>query len=227
MDFPRRVDTIRLLPAVLTLLLLVPLAGCEEDPVCPVESCDDTGAGRFTEVTERSFTIGEEAVATVDNFVGQVTYRTGVGNEITVRATRRAEHRSDLDLIELEMTSGPEGLFIQTSNPGNIRNLSVDLEITAPPGVRTRIASGVGNIDYLGRPPGACRFATGVGEVSLRLPADVEIGVSLRTDFGLVFLGFPVSGAVLPRVVEGTIGGGGDAYVQAVTGVGNIHLIRQ
>jgi len=206
-------------------ILLIPLAGCYEDTVSPCFDC--TPGGRFSEVIERSFAVDEAATVTVENFVGKVTYRTGKAGSIAVRATKRADSRSDLEYIEVEMTNHRDGLDIRTSNPDDLHRASVDLEITAPPGTRPRIATGVGDIDYQGRPWGACRFTSGVGSVRLRLRADVSIAVDLTTGVGSIYLDFRVEGSVRRSCVVGRIGDGSEGSVHATTGVGTIHVIRR
>lgn len=215
---------LRLVVVITCLLALI--VGCGDNSVSPDYDPIDVD-GKFTDVTERSFEVDAAPMLTVSNFVGKVTYRTGEAGIIRVRATKRAPHGSDLDSIELEMALYQNNLEIRTDAPDELKNASVDLEITAPPGSQPVISTGVGGIDYQGRPKGVCRFTTGVGSITLRLPGDVGIMVELNTGVGSIVLGFPVEGSVRLDYVKGRIGSGVEGDVHAATGVGNIYLMRQ
>jgi hypothetical protein len=214
---------------IVVLLLLVLLVGCNDSTTSPCYDCVPVpGDGKFTDVAERQFAVGDGAVVSVDNFAGRVTWRTGDAGTVRVRATRRAAHRSDLDCIELSMAAREGRLDITTDNPTNLKKASVDLEITGPADALPRIATGVGNVDYKGRPIGICRFGTGVGSIRLRLPDDVDITVELRVAVGSIYSAFPVDGMVSsqPNVVRGKIGQGREGELRANAAVGNIRLLR-
>jgi len=210
-------------------MLVIP-ACCDDDPFCPCDDCCDSGgSANYTECIERDFAVSAAVTVTVNNFVGDVTYRTGSAGCVRVKAVKRAEHRSELDCIEVHMTAHSTGVDVTTSNPRNLDNASVDLEITAPADAIPNIYTGVGEIYYRARPLGNCRFKTGVGQIRLALPSDVSVTVELSAGVGTIFVGFPVDGVITnhPSYVKGTIGGGccGDLY--ACTGVGNISLLRR
>jgi hypothetical protein len=209
---------------VLIVCFVVPIVGCYESPTSPCHSCWDD----HTAVVEREFTVDYGATVWVDDFVGRVTYRTGGAGTVRVVATKRAERRSDLDCIALSMNKRAGGVDIRAENPEDIHDASVDLEITAPADATPRMDVGVGDIEYRGRPRGACRFATSVGSVRLRLPTDVSITVELSAAVGSIFLDFAIDGVVTshPSYVNGRIGRGDDGDVCASTSVGNISLIR-
>jgi hypothetical protein len=226
----KRLPVTNLNAMILIAVILILIAGCDNDPMSPCNDCTPSGEnGTFTSVVEHSFAVGDAATVMVNNFVGQVTCRTGEAGAILVRATRRAAYRSDLDRIEVDMAVHQGDLNIVTANPEDLRNVSVDLLIIAPPGTCTRLSTGVGNIRYQGRPEGACHFTTGVGSVILRLRADANIMVNLRTGIGSIYLGLPVVGPVAtsPAFVEGRIGSGDEGSAHARTGIGNIFLMRQ
>jgi len=209
-------------------LLILAMVGCD-DIVSPCYDCESTTAdGLFAEATERTFAVGEGAVIRVDDFAGEVTYRPGDSGTIRVIATRRAEKRSDLDRVEVDWDLHSGGLDITTCNPAHLRRAVVDLEITAPPGAIPRISTGVGNINYMGRPVGSCRFETGVGAIRLRLPADVDITVELSAAVGSIFVASDFDGSMSRDwgVVRGRIGNGNGGDLVASTAVGNIYLIR-
>jgi hypothetical protein len=162
----------------------------------------------------------------VDNFAGKVTFRTGSNAIVKVKAIKRAAYRSDLSCIDVEISAYQNEVRIRTDNPRNLNNVSVDLEITAPPGARPQIVTGVGDITYQGYPRGRCCFTTGVGSIFLRLHRNINIMVNLVAGIGSIVLGFPVEGEVGLGCVRGMIGSGAEGSVYASTGVGSIQLIR-
>lgn len=141
--------------------------------------------------------------------------------------TRWARRVEDLSKIDVELKEVTGGVSIVTDNPLQLSNVSVDLEITAPPDMRPDIRNGVGATSYEGRAGGVCRFSTGVGNITLRLPADVNVEVDLSAGVGSVTVGFPVTGQVSQHVVIGTIGTGTDGEIYAQAGVGSITVIGQ
>jgi hypothetical protein len=90
-----------------------------------------------------------------------------------------------------------------------------------------RVGLGAGQITYRGTPIGQCRFETGVGEISLAVPADADLEVDLGTGLGSVDVDFDVDGHVSSREVRGTIGEGDQGSVYAHTGVGAVHVNRR
>ena len=90
-----------------------------------------------------------------------------------------------------------------------------------------RLQTGSGGIEYEGAPQGECRFHTGSGGIDLALPADLNARVDLSTGSGSIRVGFPVSGQVNPKDVQGTIGDGSEATIYAETGSGSIELTKQ
>ncbi|HSR34640.1 MAG TPA: hypothetical protein VLY63_29065 [Anaerolineae bacterium] len=90
-----------------------------------------------------------------------------------------------------------------------------------------QVSLGAGQIIYEGTPSGDCRFDTGAGEVSLRLPADLNMEVDLGTGMGAVSVDYDVDGLVRPREVRGIIGDGSQGSITAHTGVGAVTLRRK
>jgi hypothetical protein len=213
--------------AVLMLLLLLTAGGCDDHVVSPC--CDGSGSTadkKYTQVIDWSVFVDDTPTVVVDNFTGKVTFRTGGDDIVKVRAIKRAAYRSDIDCIDVEVSAYQNEVIIRTDNPRNLKNVSVDLEITAPPDARPQIATGVGNITYQGRPRGRCCFSTGVGSIDLRLHHDINIMVDLVTGVGSIVLEFPVDGTIGLGCVRGRIGSGAEGSVDASTGVGSIQLIR-
>jgi hypothetical protein len=210
--------------AALLAALLFSLAGCSDDAVSPCVNCTDN---RFTEVLEQSFVVGAAAAVTVNNFTGAVTYRPGPDGSVHVKATKRAPIETDLDRINVTMATGAKGIEITTDNPDNLKNVAVDVAITAPADAHPDVSSAVGGIDYQGRPTGLCGFTTGVGSVILRLPADVSVTVDLTAATGSILVDFPVVGTIQSHAVQGKIGNGDEGTIVASTAVGHISLVRQ
>jgi len=182
---------------------------------------------KYSEVEQKSFAVGDSPILTVENFVGKVTVHAGSDGTIKVAATKWAPRKEDLELIEVKMTELESGVHIKTENPSSLENAAVDLDITAPTVTQPDLRIGVGDIDYQGRPHGSCRFETGVGSLRLRLPADIKVTVELGTGVGSIELGFSVDGQVSDQIVSGIIGSGDEGDIHALTGVGDIDLIRQ
>jgi len=215
--------SLRSLPIGFVIAFLLALVvGCEETMVSPRHD------GKVTDVTEGDFLVGDGAVVQITDFVGRVTWRTGGTGTVHVKATRRATSRAALEHIGIDMLPRNGGLDLTAKNPEDLDHVSVDFDVIAPEGVIPHIATAVGDIDYTGRPRGQCRFATGVGNIRLRLPEDVDVTVELRAAVGSIFSVFPVEGSVStqPSVVHGRIGRGDGGALSGSSAVGNIYLKR-
>ena len=94
-----------------------------------------------------------------------------------------------------------------------------------------RLDTNGGDVDYQGHPEGNCRFETGGGNVKLRLPADINVEVELRTpascDTCNIEVDFDIDGRASQRRVNGTIGSGDEGEIYAKTNGGDIDLIRR
>lgn len=212
---------------VLATFFVVPLVGCDDTITSPCYECEPIEWGyEYTRVVQREFSVGDGATILVDDFAGNVTYRVGPAGAVRVVASLRSARNRDLDRIVLSMVSHQSGVDIRAENPDRARNVSVDLEITAPASASPLIGLGAGNIDYRGRPRGSYRFSTGVGSIRLKLPSDVDVVVELSVAVGSIFLGFPLNGAVSnpPGYVRGRIGDGGDGDIEAGVAVGSISV---
>lgn len=225
----------------------------------------EMGIGRVEERTEQIFTVGETPTLEVENFAGDVTVRSGEGDEIRVTVTKRAGSGSQLNRIDVDVSEQADGVEIRTSHPGtSIGGASVRLEVSVPNDARleldtgagnvvvdgvegeisarsgagnvrvegaaasVELSTGAGNIDYEGDPQGDCTFDNSVGNVTLGLPANVDAEVRLTTGIGNVELGgFDVEGEISRTEVDGVIGTGEEATIEARTGAGNVVLIRR
>jgi DUF4097 and DUF4098 domain-containing protein YvlB len=87
--------------------------------------------------------------------------------------------------------------------------------------------TGSGSVEYEGSPVGECRFKTGSGSITLRLPADLDARVDLHTGSGSIDVAYPVDGQASRNDVQGVIGSGDGATIVAHTGTGSIQLISR
>jgi hypothetical protein len=154
--------------------------------------------------------------------------------EISAPPGTRVELDSGAGNVDIRGLSGP----IEVDNgAGNISIRDVDGQIDANSGAGTfdvrnvsgqvRLGLGAGEITYEGNPTGDCRFHTGAGNISLRVPDDLNMKVDLGAGLGRVDVDFAVAGTVKPREVEGTIGDGSQGTIRAQSGAGNVSLRRQ
>ena len=86
------------------------------------------------------------------------------------------------------------------------------------------LGTGAGSVRYEGTPTGYCRFETGAGEITLRLPANPDVRVDLHTGLGSVNVSYDVDSQTSARDVEGVIGNGDRATIYASTGLGSISV---
>ena len=87
-----------------------------------------------------------------------------------------------------------------------------------------QVGVGAGSIQYRGVPVGRCRFETGAGEISIRLPAEPDVRLDLSTGWGSIDVNYDVAGQTSTRHVSGVIGDGSGASIYASTGVGSISV---
>jgi len=215
------------------------------------------------ERSEETYAVGDAPNLRIDNFAGNVIVRTGQSDAIRVAVTKKALRQDDLSRIEVDVSEQGGGLVIKTRAPSSLRNVSVDFEITAPPGTRLGADTGAGNVDidgitseldihsgagdlevrgaascakmdtgagsirYEGTPQGECRFETGAGNITLALPAGLNVQVDLETGTGDIDVEFAVDGQVTRREVQGVIGSGAQGTIYAHTGAGNIDVVRR
>jgi DUF4097 and DUF4098 domain-containing protein YvlB len=158
-------------------------------------------------------------------------------NGLSVRTTGpRTRTRSNVS-VDFEITAPPDARLEVRTAAGNVdvRGIQGGIRVHSGAGnidVRAvsgaaRLDVGAGDVRYEGQPAGACSFETGAGNIRLRVPADIDAQVDLSTGVGKVSVDWEVKGRVSPRHVEGTVGEGGQADIQAHTGVGNVTLERR
>ena len=202
---------------------MILMAGCGDDdnPTGP------DGDNRVSTVEDQSFTVAVVPSIALVNAVGSISVRSGAVDNVRIVATKFAMSEADLDQIDVIMVEQDGQVQVTTSQPTGLDNSSVEFEVTAPAASQLDLRTGLGSIECESRPQEDSHFATGVGSVTLRLPADIEVTLELAVSVGSIDVEFPVNGEVSGNSVRGTIGSGSEATISANVGVGSIHLLRQ
>lgn len=158
-------------------------------------------------------------------------------NGLQIRSSRPSTLVSNIS-VELDIFVPPDARLELDTGAGNVSVDGVQGEIVVHTGagnVRVEGAmapialnTGAGNVDYGGTPRGQCTFETGAGNITLAMPADANVEIELGTGIGNISLGgFDVRGDTSGTDVQGTIGTGQQATIDAQTGVGNITLVAR
>jgi DUF4097 and DUF4098 domain-containing protein YvlB len=195
----------------------------------------DTGAGNIQ-------IEGFEAGAKVHTGSGKITVH-GLGGGTDLHTGSGRISGTDLD-GEIEADTGSGDVNLRNVDGGLkahtgsgsivIDGVKGDLDgHTGTGGIKVQNAggwvelnTGSGSIEYQGEPEGDCRFETGSGGVTLRLPDSLDAEVDLHTGSGTVRVDYAVVGQVTKKDVKGLIGGGDGVRITADTGSGSIHLVR-
>lgn len=172
-----------------------------------------SSSGQLDRITAEAFETEDGAVIRT-SMVGEVSgYRT-VDIEVRVPPDARLSLSTDAGAVLVENVQGP---IKAHSGAGNVR-----AEGAAGP---VALDTGAGAVEYAGDPRGECSFETGAGSVTLRLPGDLNARVELHTGVGRIDLGgFDVDGETSVTDVDGVIGTGEEATIEAQTGAGSIRL---
>jgi hypothetical protein len=203
---------------VALLAAAVFVAGCGDDdgPTGP-------SAMTFSDTLSTTYSVDFGPVIDVTNFIGNITVRPSGTGLVEVTTRKWAASEADLDKIVVTVGKIPTGVNIEAKNPTNAQNVQVDLVISAPEISSWNMDVAIGNIDYEGRPKGACGFSTSVGQIKLKIPQNMNALLNLSTGGGSISLvGFQVDGQVSSSSVIGTIGNGSEAEIAASTNVGTI-----
>lgn len=203
-----------------TLLLFVWALGCSDDST-------SVSNRRYSELSDSSFAVGDSSTLQISNFAGTVRVTPGAAGMVSVVATKWAAQEPDLGGIELEMVQLQNGARVETENPIHLTGVSVDLEVAAPPDARPFLQVAAGNIDYKGRAEGQSLFSTSAGNITLKLPADVNVEVHLSVASGSIRVDFPVNGQITEHRIDGAIGTGADGRIVAQVAAGKITVVSQ
>ena len=154
------------------------------------------------------------------------------GDRVTIRS-KKADNLPSAR-VDLAITAPPgTGMDVHTG-AGNVEVRDMSGSITVHSGAGdvdargtsgpVQFSVGAGSIRYEGTPAGRCRFETGAGDITLRLPANPDVRVDLGTGLGTVHTGYDVDGRTSTRNVEGVIGDGSRGSVYAHTGIGTVSV---
>jgi len=162
-----------------------------------------------------------------------------VGTEDGVRIDAAPPgHTAGFRAVDIELVVPSDvSLWLETGG-GNVVVQGVVGEIEAHAGAGNidvadaagpvNLDTGAGEVDYAGEPVGECIFFTGAGNVTLRLPQGLDADVQLHTGVGDIRLGaFDVDGETSATEVDGVIGTGQGASIEAHSGAGSIELVQQ
>jgi hypothetical protein len=206
------------LVALLAVVMLVAGCGDDDGPTGPQ-------AMTFSDTLSTTYPVDYGPVIDVKNFVGNVTVRPSGTGLVEVTTRKWAASEADLDKIVVTVGKIPTGVNIEAKNPTNVQNVQVDFVISAPEISSWNMDVDVGNIDYEGRPKGACGFSTSVGQIKIKLPQNMNAVLNLSTGGGAISLvGFQLDGQASSSSVMGTIGNGTEAEIAASTNVGTISV---
>ena len=87
---------------------------------------------RVSENFERSFTLGDSGTVAVNNENGSLRFIGVDGEEVRLRATKRATSSGKLERIQIEIEESPEGISVETAIPWWVGNASVSYELEVP-----------------------------------------------------------------------------------------------
>ncbi len=119
------------LPVLVTGLI----AGCDTNPVSSTQY-------DYSDSDVLSFAVGDSVTISADTFVGSVTFGPWVLEGVQVTITKWANVEADLDLLHVESSESDTVVRVEASNPENLNEVEVDIEILGPPGVSLDLASG-------------------------------------------------------------------------------------
>ena len=155
------------------------------------------------------------------------------GAGLVVRTTK--QNNLNNAAVDLEVTAPPDTEMELHTGAGSIEIRGMTGSIDAHSGAGSitvsraggsvRLAVGAGTIRYQGTPVGRCSFESGAGEITIRLPANPDVRLDLKTGWGSISVGYDVDGSISPRDVSGDIGDGSQASIYANTGVGSISVM--
>ena len=182
----RRLWIILGIVAVIAAMLVACLSGCLAVAAGlglfvnrSVEVAD--GSPRYQDRMERSFEVGPAPEVTIDNFAGRVTVRAGQPGRVDAVVTKRASRSSDLTGtgVGLHETQGG-GLQIKAGRPLFAQNVSVDLDLTVPPGTQLKVELGAGEVAVSGL-QAPLHIDLGAGNIQIE---GVRGPIEARTDAG-------------------------------------------
>lgn len=207
-----------------------------EEPTLRVDNFAGNVTVRTTDADQFRVTITREAATQsgLDRITVDLMEQDG---GLEIRSSRPGP-AVDIASVDIEVLAPADTEVDLDTNAGNFRIEGIEGEVRAHTNAgNVRVTGSVGpvalstnagEIDYAGEPSGRCRFDSSAGSITLRLPADVDAEVELDTGIGTIDLGgFDVEGNVSRTAVDGVIGTGEDATIEASTGAGSITLVAR
>ena len=131
---------------------------------------------------------------------------------------------------ELEASTGSGSVEIADVQGGlDAHTGSGSIDVREAIGGPVNVDTGSGRIQYTGRAAGPCRFETGSGDVTLNLPANLNMTIDLHTSTGQIEFNYELDGRVTAggKTVKGIVGSGERGKIYARTGSGDIRLVPQ
>ena len=176
--------------------------------------------GHLSDTEERTFEdVGDQPRLVIVDFTGQVTILAGEADTIEVVATKRANSQNRLDSIDIQWSQDELGVEI-TARRGRTSGgrVSVDLDITAPPGTELELRLAAGDVrveDIIGE----IVVHTGTGDLDIRGGGGP---VNLRTGTGDIYVE-DVDGELVASTGTGRVDVEGcDGRVDLHSGTGDI-----
>lgn len=123
--------------------------------------------GVVTEEASETFDLGPSPRLTIDNFAGDIHVRAGGTSSVEMIVSKRAWGAGDLDRIEVAWEAGANWLEVESRhsmpNPGNV---SVEMELSVPPGASVDLRTGAGEVTVTGV-EGAITAHSGAGAMTV------------------------------------------------------------
>jgi DUF4097 and DUF4098 domain-containing protein YvlB len=211
------------------------------------------GAQKETETIDRTVSIGPRGSLKLKNFSGDIRITGTSGDDVVIRAVRRAT-RERLDNIKLDITTSGSSVSIeanQRSNNWRDKNNNVvetDFEIKVPQGTTLDLNSFSSRIDISGV-TGAIEAETFSGDIEIdvaqagqvpsltaqtfsgdiraRVPATASGKVSFNSFSGSVHSDLPISmGSRSRRNVDGDLGSGTGPTLRFKTFSGDLRILK-
>jgi len=215
-----------------------------------------------TESLEKSFEVSTPASLLLDINVGDIIIQADDGDEVRIQATKHAWGRDSqqaegyLDDFRVEIQQPTTGeVEIKTEIPARLRRIGrtpkVDLKITVPYKTDLKAVVNVGELEVTGvegafdiesnvgdvtlrnvRFVDDSQITSQVGDIELRLPAEVAFTFRAESNVGDIRVDFPIQNErserkVVGGSVQGEIGTSPTAYVELEANTGNINIRRE
>ena len=179
------------------------------------------------------FSVGEGARLEIQNRAGNVTIARGSGGQVRVVVTKRTRglfgsaSEADLQKLRVEVTQSGDTVNITTERGVDwslFKQVTVDLDITAPEAVELDLRLNAGNI-RVNDTVGGVRAEVNAGNARFTFPADAGIAVEGRTTAGSIHSSVEqigVSRHFASASASGTLGTARGSKLRATVDAGNL-----